>query len=516
MSLQKFPSFVLDFSDQGMKGENGSSYNFGSFRLNISERRLSEADKPVPLTPKAFDILSILVQQAGHLVEKEELMTKVWPDSFVEEANVARIVHTLRKKLGDGNGNGFIETVPTRGYRFVADVQTIKEPITEPAIEKAIDKSEATATPLAETETQAIREPLPDAKSRRHYFLLAAIAVLSILVTGFWVSNGSLMPGALSRIAGHSMNGEAYRHYQEGKLLLEERVPENYQKALEHFERAIELDTEYVDAYAGKADAKSYQFFDSTISDDIESARAAVKKALELDPDNSYAHTIQCRILSTYDWEFDDAVTECQRAVALAPNDDRARRELGFALGVVGRTDEAISEMRAAVTLSPTSYNKRSLGKLFYLSRRFDEAIEQFSQINATDPGTTDVTRWLMSCFAMKGDQSNAFDQLVKLEGTGGASPEDISSLQSAFSSGGWHAALRAAMGATSGIAIKKGLLSAALLAQLGEKDKAFGVLDDMRKRRRIMRINVAQEPLLDPLRDDPRFEAILSQMNLK
>ena len=153
---------------------------------------------------------------------------------------------------------------------------------------------------------------------------------------------------------------------------------------------------------------------------------------------------------------------------------------------------------------------------LFYMSRRYDEAIEQLSQVDATDPGTTDVTRWLMSCFTMKGDQSDAFDQLVKLEGAAGASSEDIGSVKSAFGAGGWQAALRAALEVSTGIANKKSLLIAGLLAQIGEKDKAFEVLDDIRKGRRIMRINVANEPLLDPLRDDPRFEAILSQMNLK
>jgi tetratricopeptide (TPR) repeat protein len=241
-----------------------------------------------------------------------------------------------------------------------------------------------------------------------------------------------------------------------------------------------------------------------------------VKKALELDPNNSYAHTIHCRILSAYDWEFEEAVTECQRAVELGPNDDRAHRELGFASSVVGRMDLALSEMQAAVALSPTSFNTRSVGMMFYMSRRYDEAIEQLEQVDATDRGTTDVDRWLMSRFAMKGDQSKAFEQLVELQERANANPEDINSINLAFTSGGWPAALRATMDSSSGIGKKKSLLAAALFAQIGEKDKAFDVLDDMRKGRGIMRIAVAREPLIDPLRDDPRYNAILSQMNLR
>lgn len=99
-------------------------YEFGSFRLDPGERLLLRAGEPVPLTPKAFDLLLVLVEDAGHLLEKEALMKAVWPDSFVEENNLADNISRLRKALNDGeNGQRFIETVPKRGYRFVADVK---------------------------------------------------------------------------------------------------------------------------------------------------------------------------------------------------------------------------------------------------------------------------------------------------------------------------------------------------------------------------------------------------------
>lgn len=125
MSLEKIPSFFLKFSEANVKAQNSHFYEFQAFRLNLSERQLLKDENPVSLTPKAFDVLAVLVEHAGHLVEKEELMQLVWPDSFVEETNVSRIIHTLRRTLGeDDNGNKFIETVPTKGYRFVAEVRT--------------------------------------------------------------------------------------------------------------------------------------------------------------------------------------------------------------------------------------------------------------------------------------------------------------------------------------------------------------------------------------------------------
>ncbi len=109
-----------------MRSETRHSYRFKAFRLEVEERQLLHHDQPVALTPKAFDFLVALVERSGHLVEKEEILQIVWSDSFVEEANIARIVHTLRKALSD-NGNKFIETVAKKGYRFVAEVQRIEE-----------------------------------------------------------------------------------------------------------------------------------------------------------------------------------------------------------------------------------------------------------------------------------------------------------------------------------------------------------------------------------------------------
>jgi DNA-binding winged helix-turn-helix (wHTH) protein/TolB-like protein/Tfp pilus assembly protein PilF len=129
MSLENFPGFLLNFSEREMNGEAKHFYQFKSFRLDVAERQLLHNDKSVALTPKAFDVLAALVTRGGHLVEKDELLKLVWADSFVEEANVARIVHTLRRILGeDDNGNKFIETVAKKGYRFVAEVSVSEPP----------------------------------------------------------------------------------------------------------------------------------------------------------------------------------------------------------------------------------------------------------------------------------------------------------------------------------------------------------------------------------------------------
>src|SRR5215470_14992993 len=101
-------------------------YEFGPFRLDAAEHLLLRDGEAVPITPKAFDLLVALVERHGRLLEKDELLKKVWPDTFVEEANLASNISQLRKALSDGeNGHRYIETAPKRGYRFVASVREI-------------------------------------------------------------------------------------------------------------------------------------------------------------------------------------------------------------------------------------------------------------------------------------------------------------------------------------------------------------------------------------------------------
>jgi DNA-binding winged helix-turn-helix (wHTH) protein/TolB-like protein len=113
-----------------MSKQRNHLYEFGPFLLDPAERRLLRDRQPVPLAPKAFDLLLVLVQHSGHLLEKEELLRLVWPDQFVEEGNLSLNISVLRKTLGDDQAaHRYIETVPKKGYRFVAQ---ITDPAAEP------------------------------------------------------------------------------------------------------------------------------------------------------------------------------------------------------------------------------------------------------------------------------------------------------------------------------------------------------------------------------------------------
>jgi TolB-like protein/Flp pilus assembly protein TadD len=130
-----------------------SIYTFDSFCLDAEERVLLRAGKHVSLTPKAFATLLLLIEKSGHIVKKEELMKVVWPDTFVEESNLAQNIFKLRKVLSEDDGqHHYIETVPRRGYRFIASVRESPAPGSE-----VESRRRATAEPTkAQTEDKII------------------------------------------------------------------------------------------------------------------------------------------------------------------------------------------------------------------------------------------------------------------------------------------------------------------------------------------------------------------------
>src|SRR6266498_3595233 len=114
-----------------MLWQTNISYEFGPFRVDMRERRLLRDGQVVPLRPKVFDVLLVLVQNGGRFLSKAELIKRVWRDTVVEEGNLARNISTLRNALGERPSEAkFIETVPWQGYRFVA---AVKELTDEPA-----------------------------------------------------------------------------------------------------------------------------------------------------------------------------------------------------------------------------------------------------------------------------------------------------------------------------------------------------------------------------------------------
>ncbi|MEW5979971.1 MAG: winged helix-turn-helix domain-containing protein [Acidobacteriota bacterium] len=186
---------------------NRPTYAFGPFRLDAGRHLLTREGIPVSLTVKACQVLTALVEERGHVIDKHKLMELVWPDSFVEEANLSHHIYALRKALGDDkNGNRFIETVPKRGYRFAMEVRELPEvaPERELRIVQESDRQSPGAKVIgnrtAGTEAEAVSslKPLDQAEVEAVWASVAADSPAQIQRPGWlarpiWWSTAGLL-----------------------------------------------------------------------------------------------------------------------------------------------------------------------------------------------------------------------------------------------------------------------------------------------------------------------------------
>lgn len=158
-------------------------YEFGSFQLNPPERLLLCDGQPIPMTPKAFDLLVVLVERGGHLVEKEELLKAVWRGSIVEEGNLSVTVSFLRKALNDDRGlHKYIETVSGRGYRFVADVREVDELESMLARVRPGDPRANGESSTVPAQDSAVLPTIPPKRISRWSIPVAALVLVTLLV----------------------------------------------------------------------------------------------------------------------------------------------------------------------------------------------------------------------------------------------------------------------------------------------------------------------------------------------
>ena len=314
-----------------------SAYSFGEFRLNAQDRILERNGARVLLTPKVIDILFVLVQNAGQLVTKESLMKAVWPDVTVVESGLTRNISVLRKALEEGAPEGsYIETIPRRGYRFVARVKQQycePDPLPQPAIE-TLPSPTRTAIETAPSKTKAFP------------FRWLTIAAVVLLVSLAWFILRPTRPNANSPV------GPSVRI---GEHLLYKLAPEQAVRALEQFEQALSTTPNSAAAHAGLSIALMQMPLLGlrALAEIVDRAEAEANRALQLDPNLSSAHYAAGLVSLFHHWQFDQAEKHLTRALKLDPTSVQARlgyTQLKFAKGEVS---EAIRLTEEALRLDP-------------------------------------------------------------------------------------------------------------------------------------------------------------------
>jgi tetratricopeptide (TPR) repeat protein len=313
-------------------------------------------------------------------------------------------------------------------------------------------------------------------------------------------------------------NTEAHQFYLKGRYFWNKRTGPDLQTAIDYFKQAIEQDSNYALAYAGLADSYVLlpYFGAGTLQQSIPPAKAAAQKALELDPTLAEPHSTLGEILF-YDFDFSQSKKEFERAIALDPNDATAHQWFGNGpLIVTGEFDRAIAEGKRAVELDPLSLViNTDLAVSYTMARRYSEVIEQFNKILAMDPRFY-YARWTFGlALQCNGQLPEAIAQYKKAAELTD-DPLVLAWLAQGYAKAGQRDEALKLLAQMEELATKRyvGAWSFAIVhLALGEKGKAIDELERaIRERSDPFVTFIKVSPLFDPLRGDPRFQALLAK----
>ena len=623
-------------------------YEFGPFRLEPSERRLLRGAENVTLTPKAFDTLCILVKNSGHLMEKDELIGMLWPDTFDEEGSQSNNIFLLRKALGESSE--YIETVPRRGYRFVGSVRGLPDgapPSTErqSGIANAISQGQLSeqarsAIPsrptllvltlaivlvlscalgwkiihgrrIALAKPPRIRSlavlPLANLSGDpdQEYFCdgltealtndlgkLSALTVISQASAMHYKGSkktapeiardlnvDALIEGTVLRSANHAritlnliqaspetdlwtenyetevgdvldvqakvaqavareiqialeppnesqpnrrgVNAAAQDLYFRGLFAIRSGTAESAENAIKYFQRSIQEDPAYAPAYAAIAEVYAVWYpGQSSPRETMPKAQEAARKALALDETLPAAHAVLGNVELWRDWNFVDAEKEFRRALELDPNYAVAHNSYARELVVLGRNDEALVQVKQAVSLDPYSQGGEGDYPIWvtYLAHQYDEAERLAKAAIELDPNYPWAHYDLALTYEQMGKSTESVEEYLRFEGLSGADPQTLARLQEAFRTSGvkgfWRQQLRDYREAA-----KRGYVSAGMVAEacarVGDKDCVFSWLEKAFEERDDLMIHLNVDPVFNGIRADPRFQDLVRRVGL-
>ncbi len=567
-------------------------YEFGPFRLETKGGMLFRNGHPVPLAPKVAETLLLLVQSAGEVVDKRELLEKLWPDTFVEEGSLARNISVLRKALEEeSSGQEYITTISKRGYRFSVPVSELETSAKAPRITSS--KVMLAVLPFENLSGDKDQEYFSDGlteelitqlgrlnpeqlgviarTSAMHYkrtdktvaqigkelgvaYLLEGsvrrsvnrLRITSQLIqvsdqTHLWAESydvnfsdiltiqASIAQAVarqieikLSRPAGTlragSVNAEAYELCLKGRYFWYKRTEEGLRKGLEYFNQAIARDPRCAAAYDGICD--SYVLLAcrgiAPVKETFDKAKAAARRALEIDPAFADAHASIAHI-RLHEWDWEGLNEEFQRVVQMNPSRAIVYPWYSEYLVVTGQPEIGVAVAKEAERLDPLSpVMNTSVVTAFYFARNFQAALDQINKgIEIDSQHFLPHFRLGQVYIAMKKFDA-AIKAMKKAVQLSSRSTETVAGLAQAYASAGRKSdagKLLVELHQKNSKKYVSPYLMSKIFACMGNRDQVFASLHQAYEVRDPDLIELKVEPLFDNIRGDSGYSTLLSQL---
>jgi DNA-binding winged helix-turn-helix (wHTH) protein/Tfp pilus assembly protein PilF len=489
---------------------------FGIFEADLASGELRKQGVLIRLREQSFRVLANLLERPGNIVTRDELRARLWPaDTFVDFDNgLNAAVNGLRKALADSaESPRFVETLPRRGYRFIAPVSgTITIP------ELASERDAATLQPQVGRQHLSVNLPRTT--------MIAALVFSVLLLAGSGrvrkvFSRKAVVSQEAAHAAQEEFSPEAVASYQLGRHYLAHQ-PDG-QEAIDAFTAAIAREPRYASAYAGLADAYVEHGLNGAMPtvDAYARARTAATKALELDDSIPEAHLALGDIKLSCDWDWGGAQHEFERALELDGGNEIARVRLSRWMAYQGQYEESIHQAEEALKLNPLSLHLNVvLGDAFFASRQFERALAVYKHASELEPNSAAAHTRLATVLEELGRYGEMFAEWRRGAMLSGDSPASIRARARAYKMHGYRGWVVAELGPEFRDPAQPQFSSktsrAEIYAQLGDKEEAFRYLNEALREHDnyLFWLNIRTD--FDGLRSDARFGELLSKIGLQ
>jgi TolB-like protein/Tfp pilus assembly protein PilF len=573
------------------------SYRFDDVVIDCENFRVEKTGQTRTLTPRAFDVLIFLMERRGRAVEKQELFEQIWKGVFVTDNALTRLIKEIRRAIGDdADAPRYIETVPKRGYRFIAEVTQFSDTITtsRPAIIErratpvmavlpfklfassnddeylGLGMADTLITRLSNVRQIIVRptsavlkyaginqdpvaigrelrvESVLEGSIRKSGDRLRATMQLVRVEDGrpLWAdkfdekfteifavedSIAERVAAALAlRLSGeeklllkkrYTDVVEAHEFYLKGRFHANRFTLENFNKSIESFHRALDIDPDYALVYAGIAEAY-WIAADLYLNPEeaVKQTKEASIKAIAIDDDLAEGHAFLAISRMSYDWDWIASDKGLKRAIELNPAFAPAHQWYGWYLSLVGRHDEAIRKSERAKQLDPFSLGINwFLSASYCLARRYDEAIEKALDLVELEPNFWGGHLSLGICHAYKGEYNESIAAHLKARELD-SSPMIKGSLAYVYALAGMTGKARAGLDELKTLE-KESFVPPFYLAlihmALRENDEAFAYLEKAYEMRDSSLPLLKVDARLDSLRSDPRLTELMLRIGL-
>ena len=480
---------------------NGRKYlKFGDFSLDTDTYELSDKScEIVRLQQQPGRVLMLLASRANELVTREEIQKLLWSDdTFVDfEQGVNYCIKQIRVALSDdARTPRFVETLPRRGYRFIAPVESLNG---NSSSQKIAAESEVHAKP----------------KSFRSFTYVLAVAAVFLLGTALvWNFGAAKEPVGLT-----SRNPEAQDAYLKGQHLFQKGDAPSIRQSISFFDQAISADEKFASAFVARADAFYHLGLvgSGRTAEVFPKAKSDAVRAIELNEGFADAYAILGSIAFRYDWNFAEAESHFKRALKIAPDSANALHDYAWFLTSQGRFEDAIENIEKAQSFEPTSARINiDVGWIYARARRYDSALVQMRRTLDLEPENVAARQCLECAYFNKQMFAESVENGVSLMKQSGASDEDLAKIREVEPREGikrievWR--LRQ-MELEEGRTYVPAYLFAIQSAAVGDKEKALRYLEKAFQERDTGLVMFKVEQVWDKFRDDPRYQEMLKKI---